>query len=97
MIPNRWYLDADLIDRNNLLQQYPSILVCGTMALDNSVEFENRVDFHHFFRFRLVPQVFNQMEIQLKLYMRSYLGSVLNFRIGSGSDQPKIRIRPDPI
>ena len=43
IIPSRWYLDTN-IQPDDLLQKYPSILVCGTTQLD-SFEF----NFYHFF------------------------------------------------
>ena len=43
IIPNRWYLDTN-IHPNNLLQQYPSVPVCGMMQEEN-VETEKSIIF----------------------------------------------------
>jgi hypothetical protein len=52
MIPNRWFLDTETINPNDLLQQYSPIPVCGKQSED-SIEFDNDVDFHHFFSIRV--------------------------------------------
>lgn len=48
MIPNRWYLDTNT-QPSELLQLHPSIPVCTTRPEGDSMEFENRVNFHHLF------------------------------------------------
>ena len=49
IIPNRWYLDTN-IQPSDLLQQLPSIPVCGITQGENViVETEKSVNFQHFF------------------------------------------------
>jgi hypothetical protein len=57
IIPNRWYLDTN-IHPNNLLQQYPSVPVCGMMQEEN-VETEKSITFQHYFSFRVDSHVSN--------------------------------------
>ena len=57
IIPNRWYLDTN-IHPNNLLQQYPSVPVCGIMQEEN-VETEKSITFQHYFSFRVDSHVSN--------------------------------------
>jgi len=53
IIPNRWYLDTN-IHPNDLLQQHPSIPVCGiTQENVENVETEKSINFQHFFLFRV--------------------------------------------
>ena len=51
IISSRWYLDTN-IQPNDLLQQYPSFLVCG-VAQENVMETEKSINFQHFFLFRI--------------------------------------------
>jgi len=57
MILNRWYLNPN-VEPNDLLQQYPSILVCGTRleGPENGIEFENNINFRHLFSIRIDSQ-----------------------------------------